>query len=103
MTTIVWDGITLAADSQANCSDAVCSLSEQKIFSPSVNERCSVNDEPVLAFDYKGNCGAEAELSEVLRQGLKFYTLFTPAPSFLVLAITGKNRVWIISKEKGDE
>ena len=34
MTTIAWDGKTLAADSQATANDLVCSLNEQKIYTP---------------------------------------------------------------------
>lgn len=32
MTTVAWDGKTLASDTQASTGDVVCSLSEQKIY-----------------------------------------------------------------------
>lgn len=99
MTTIAWDGVTIAADSQATAGNAVCTFKEQKIFHPRDDENWSVNDEKVFALGFAGDCGSEFEVQELMRQGLTYSSSFTPEPSFSLIAVVGKGRAYLISKE----
>lgn len=101
MTTIAWDGATLASDSQSSANDAVCTLREQKIFYPD-NAPWYVNDEVVLAVGTAGDCGIESQLFELMESNLTYKSEFTPEPDFTALAITGIGRAWIISKNGGN-
>ncbi len=101
MTTIAWDGSTLASDSQSTSNDVICTLNEQKIFTPT-EKQWSVNGEVVLAVGTAGDCGIELQLFEMMEAGLTHKSQFTPEPSFTALAVTGKGRMWIISKNTGD-
>lgn len=100
MTTIAWDGVTLAADSQASASDAICTMREQKIFIPRDGEEWTVNGERVVAIGYSGDCGTEYEVHDLMRSGLTYATTFTPEPSFGALAIIGAGRAYIVSKNQ---
>lgn len=103
MTTIAWDGVTLAADSQASTGDVVCSLKEKKIFQPNTPGQWSVEGEPVMLLGCAGDCGAELELQNLMTAGLSYSSLFLPTFCFSALAIVGKDRVYIISKDKGED
>lgn len=98
MTTVAWDGRTLASDSQASAGDAVCTLREQKLFYPRDNEEWVVNGERILAIGYSGDCGAEFEVQDLMRSGLTYASTFNPKSEFSALAVAGAGRVWIISK-----
>lgn len=102
MTTIAWDGTILASDSQSSSGDMVCTLREQKIFTPPEGKDWSVNGELVLAVGTAGDCGIEAQLFGMMSQNLTWQTEFTPEPEFTALAMTANARAWIISKKSGD-
>lgn len=102
MTTVAWDGTTLASDSQSSSGDMVCTLREQKVFTPPENEQWSVNGELVVAVGTAGDCGIEAQLFGLMSKNLTFSTEFTPEPDFTALAMTANGRAWIISKKSGD-
>ncbi|WP_285130316.1 hypothetical protein [Leclercia adecarboxylata] len=99
MTTVAWDGKTLASDSQATASDSVCTLQEQKIFYPRDNEVWMVNGEKILAVGYAGDCGAEFEVQDLMLEGLTYKSAFNPESSFGALAVAGEGRAWIVSKD----
>lgn len=98
MTTVAWDGRTLASDSQASAGDAVCTLREQKLFYPRDNEEWAVNGERILAIGYSGDCGTEFEVQDTMRSGLTYASTFIPESEFSALAVAGTGRAWIISK-----
>ncbi|EKO5631350.1 hypothetical protein P0X41_002326 [Escherichia coli] len=101
MTTIAWDGKTLASDTQASSGDVVCSYTEQKIYTPP-ESGWEVCGSKVVALGCSGDCGAEMELQELLRNNLTYASEFLPTFSFTALAIIGAGRAYIISKEKGE-
>ncbi|CAM7596889.1 peptidase HslV family [Escherichia coli] len=101
MTTIAWDGKTLASDTQATSGDVVCSYTEQKIYTPP-ESGWEVCGSKVVALGCSGDCGAEMELQELLKNNLTYASEFLPTFSFTALAITGAGRAYIISKEKGE-
>ena len=100
MTTIAWDGTTLASDSQSTNSDAVSSLSEQKIFTPCGGD-WFINGERIIAIGTAGECGIEEQLFTILPNNLTYKTEFTTEPDFSVIAITDTGRAWLISKDEG--
>lgn len=100
MTTIAWDGVTLASDSQSTNSDAVISLSEKKIFTPQ-DSGWSINGERVLSIGTSGDCGIEEQLFSLLQDNLTYKAEFTPEPDFAAIAITGEGRAWLINKDEG--
>jgi len=99
MTTVAWDGVTLASDSQASAGDAICTLREQKIFYPSDDERWTVNGEKISAIGYSGDCGAEFEVQDLMRTGLNYKSVFNPESSFGAIAVIGSDRAYLISKD----
>ncbi|HAI1453572.1 TPA: hypothetical protein HIU06_003672 [Escherichia coli] len=101
MTTIAWDGKTLASDTQASSGDVVCSYTEQKIYAPP-ESGWEVYGSKVVALGCSGDCGAEMELQELLKNNLTYASEFLPTFSFTALAIIGAGRAYIISKEKGE-
>jgi len=103
MTTIAWDGKTLASDSQSTSGDAICSLKENKIFQPADGEVWSIDGERVFAIGCGGDCGAEIELQKLMLSGLSYESQFLPTFSFSAIAVIGKDRAFIISKEKGED
>lgn len=103
MTTIAWDGKTLASDSQAQASGIICSMSEVKIYQPQVDERWSIYGETVLAIGCSGDCGAEVELKKLLSGNLTYESPFVKSFSFSALAVVGENRAYIIYKAKDEE
>lgn len=103
MTTIAWKDGTLAADSQSSSGDAICSLKEEKIFTPPDGEQWSANGEIVHAVGMCGDCGAEFELMDALRKGVNYSTQFQPNSDFTALAITAVGRCLIIYKKEGME
>lgn len=100
MTTIAWDGKTLAADGQSTLGDLICSLKEKKIYYPGSGVEWLVNGEKALAIGAAGDCGAEFELQEKLANGITYATEFSPAFSFSAIAICGPNRAYLISSKE---
>lgn len=103
MTTIAWDGKTLASDSQSTSGDVICSLKEKKIFQPADSEIWSVDGEHVIAMGCGGDCGAEIELQKIMLSGLSYESQFLPTFSFSTIAAISKDRAFIISKDKGED
>lgn len=101
MTTVAWDGVTLASDTQASSGDVVCSHDEQKIYKPS-DEEWTVYGEKVIAIGCSGDCGAEMEIQDLLKNGLTYATEFLPTFAFSCIAIVGSNRSYLITKGAGD-
>ncbi len=100
MTTIAWDGKTLAADGQSTLDGLICSLKEQKIYHPDSGVEWLVNGEKVLAIGAAGDCGAEFELQEKLANGITYATEFSTAFGFSAIAICGPNRAYLISSKE---
>lgn len=103
MTTIAWDGKTLASDSQAQASDIICSMSEVKIYQPQPGERWSIYGEVVLAIGCAGDCGIERELQKRMSEGLTYESQFIASTSFTAIAVISKNRAYIIGKNQGED
>lgn len=103
MTTIAWDGKTLASDSQAQTSDIICSTSEVKIYQPQSGERWSIYGETVLAIGCAGECGIERELQKLMSGNLTYESQFIPSTSFTAIAVISKSLAYIIGKSQGED
>lgn len=100
MTTIAWDGVVLASDTQSTTGDILCSLKEKKIFQPKENEMWNINGEKIQAFGAAGDCGCETAIIEHLVTGMNYKSDFPEVMSFSAIAIVGKNISYLIFKEK---
>jgi len=101
MTTVAWDGKVLASDTQASTGGVVCSTTEQKIYTAPYSG-WSIYGDKIIAIGCSGDCGAEMELQALLANDLTYATEFMPTFEFSSLAIVGRGRAYIVSKEKGD-
>ena len=101
MTTIAWDGTTLAADSQSTAGSMICSLNEKKIICPSHGESWSVGSVRVLAVGMSGDCGVEEEFIDALKAGLTYKTELLEMSSFTAIIVTGKNACFLVFKDEG--
>lgn len=102
MTTIAWDGKTLAADSLATSSGMVVSTNEQKIFLPE-GQKWKVNNLAVAAFATAGDCGCEFEIAELLNDGITYSTKYSPVFDFACIIITEDNECVLLYKDAGSE
>ncbi|CNI75380.1 hypothetical protein [Yersinia pekkanenii] len=100
MTTIAWDGRTLATDGQSTLNGLVCSLTEQKIYTPAEHEKWKVNGDEVLAIAISGDCGAEYELRDKLAKGVTYETEFSSDSRFSAIAIRGPFQAYGISSQE---
>lgn len=101
MTTVAWDGKTLASDTQASSGDVVCSVYEQKIY-PAPDSGWEIYGDRIVAIGCSGDCGAEMELQDLLKHNLTYNSEFLPTFSFHAIAIVGNGRAYIVAKDKGD-
>lgn len=97
MTTIAFDGKTLAADTQSNMGSIVVSNREQKIFS---QDGWTVNGRKVLAAGTAGDCGIEEELFNVMTVGLDFMSDFSPQIEFHALLVVGEDESYFVMKDR---
>lgn len=102
MTTVAWDGKRLSSDRQASSGEIICSVHEQKIYTPPDGANWQVYGESVLAIGCSGDCGAEMELADLLSNNLKYSSEFLPTFSFAAIAVVGINRAYIICKGKDE-
>jgi ATP-dependent protease HslVU (ClpYQ) peptidase subunit len=102
MTTIAWDGKTLAADGQETSENIISSLSAKKIITPQKNQKWSIRGEKVLAFASSGDACALLEISDHLSGHLKSDTLMRVGLEFEALVIT-KNEIFLVQKSEGKE
>ncbi|WP_338805098.1 hypothetical protein WDV76_08725 [Xenorhabdus griffiniae] len=100
MTTVAWDGISLASDSQSQTDNLICSTSEQKIYTPENGDRWAINDNEIVAIGTSGDCGAEDELIDKLRNGINYNTEFSPLIEFYAIAIVCTEHAYLIYKNK---
>ena len=66
MTTIVWDGKTLAADGRMTCGNTISEENRQKIFIDTVSE---VRGAPVICYALAGQADMTARLGEWIKEG----------------------------------
>lgn len=99
MTIIVWDGKTLASDSQSTTVGVISSVTSKKIFVSTPSDAWGIFNEEVLAFAVSGNSGSEIEFADKLRQGLEYDTIFTKTSDFYIFVIT-KHNAYGVTKNK---
>ncbi|HHR6050820.1 TPA: hypothetical protein ACS7Z1_000059 [Providencia alcalifaciens] len=100
MTTIAWDGKTLASDSQSQVGNMIVSKNEQKIF-PATSE-WSINGYPVKAIAIAGDSAATYEIINHLQKGLLFDSEFSQITDFNLIAVIRADFAFVVSKNKDD-
>jgi len=97
MTTIAFDGKTIASDSQSSMDGIVVSRQEQKVFT---GEDWTVNGRHVIAAGMSGDCGVEEEVFNVMSVGLDFMSDFSPQIEFYALLVVGENESYFVMKPR---
>lgn len=100
MTTIAWDGKTLASDSQSQVGSMIVSKNEQKIFP--ATSKWSINGHPVKAIAIAGDNAATHEIINHLQEGLLFDSEFSQITDFNLIAVVRDGFAFVVSKNKGD-
>lgn len=103
MTTIAWDGKTLAADSQATAGNIISSTGMKKIKTPGEDEIWRVRGDKILAVAASGDVCATLELVDALKVGLQSNTKMRKGLAFTAMAIRGKDKGFEIFKAAGEE
>ena len=100
MTTIAFDGKTLASDSQLTLGDLRLDSHTQKIFQPNAGESWYVNGERAVAFGVSGKLSAVQAVRKELASGVYGYrglttdSRFPKGDSFKYLVITEAGEVY---------
>lgn len=100
MTTIAFDGKTLASDSQLTLGDLRLDSHTQKIFQPNAGESWYVNGERAVAFGVSGKLSAVQAVRKELASGMSGYrglttdSRFPKGESFKYLVITEAGEVY---------
>ena len=92
MTTIVWDGKTLAADGRCTKGQMLMSDNITKVHTP---EGCYLNDSPVIAFAYAGDADMRDVIYAWLYAGCPLPAEVFEDCEFTSFVIT-KDTAWII-------
>ena len=106
MTTIVWDGKTLASDSQMTVGHSMIALSEhQKIFTPNPEkEYWEANGQRVVAFAVSGDAKSIDYIKHELHQGITFRTQVEVEDelAFQAILVTENHMVydWVVDTNK---
>lgn len=109
MTTIAFDGKTLASDSQLTLGDLRLDSHTQKIFQPNTGEFWYVNGEKAMAFGVSGKLSAVQAVRAALASGMSGYrgltadSRFPKGDSFKYLVITEAGEVYAGGQYSDDE
>lgn len=105
MTTIVFDGKTLACDSQVSSHHRIVANDGKKIFTPPEGEVWRIYGKTVKAIGISGDYAAVFEIIEALKseKGLANTTAFPEKTSFSLLSILEDGKVLDTSKDSDDK
>lgn len=109
MTTIAYDGVSLASDSQTTQGDVRLSLNAQKIFQPLDGETWAVNGERAIAFGVAGKLHSTIAVHKALSscmsgyKGLTVDTRFPKGYSLNYLVITEDGGVYAGGQYEDDD
>ncbi|MBJ8796719.1 hypothetical protein I5398_11830 [Citrobacter freundii] len=101
MTTIAWDGKTLAADSQSTSGSMISSLRERKIYHPPIPTAWKLNGQDVRAIGVSGDCGSELVLIDCLKEGMTYKAEMPEVYGFTAMVITDDRQCYLIFKSEG--
>lgn len=101
MTTIAWDGKTLAADSQSTTGSFLCSTKEEKLHKPGCKDVWRINGEEILCFGASGDCGSEQAIIDALISGFTYKTELPDILAFAAIAAVSHQRCFLIFKDSG--
>ncbi len=101
MTTIAWDGKTLASDSQSQVGNMITSTESQKIYNPQ-HGKWVINSSEIIAIGIAGDTSCIDEVISKLLLGINYETEFSSIVDFCLIAVTTKGSAYGLSKDKGD-
>lgn len=102
MTTIVWDGKTLAADTLETSNGIITSETACKLITLQGDDYL-FDGEPVAAFACAGNSGSTRILKALLKDNLQALTVKPTGISFSAILVTRKGQgYWLYSDEDTD-
>lgn len=101
MTTIAWDGKTLASDGQSQVGNMIISTDKQKIFHHPYDE-WRINGDVIKAIGISGDTSCIDEVIAKLRSGITYKTEFTSVVDFCLIGVTGNGCAYGLSKDKDD-
>lgn len=104
MTTIAWDGRTLAADGQITLNDMITDTRTQKIFRQSqyyVDDTWHVEGHNIMAFGYSGTYGADRHILELLRTDLTSHSELPEMFSLSCLLVGQDGQLWAMNTAEG--
>lgn len=101
MTTIAWDGKTLASDSQSQVGSMITSLNNQKIHQPQ-HGKWVINNSEIKAIGITGDTSCVDEVISKLHDGITYESEFASIVDFCLIAVTNKGAAYGLSKDKGD-
>ncbi len=102
MTTIAWDGKTLASDGQSQVGNMIISRDKQKIFSPTDGVNWLINGEKIQAIGVAGDTSCIDEVIAKFPEDIVYDTEFTSIVDFCFIAITETGSSYGVVKDKGD-
>jgi len=101
MTTIAWDGKTLAADSQSTVVSRVATLDAKKIMTPKPGEEVwTIHGAQILAVALAGDSGGMLALKSALRAGITVFTELPPVYRFQALAVTEEGDAYLLTLDE---
>lgn len=100
MTTIAWDGKTIASDSQETTGDTITNFYAMKIFEASP-DKC-IYQEEVYGYGLAGDSGAHLVIAEKLRENINHQTVFPSEMRVSGIFIVGLHRAFVLIKEQGE-
>ncbi|QXX82949.1 hypothetical protein J6836_00715 [Providencia sp. R33] len=103
MTTIAWDGATLAADSQSQVGSMIVNLKEQKIFKAGNEHPLKINGRRIQVIGICGDMSAKDEIWQTLSSGVNFGTAFNELSDFSIIAIDFDGKAFVVSKNKDEK
>ena len=101
MTTIAWDGKTLASDSQSQVGSMITSMGSRKIHHPD-NVKWQINGCDIKAIGIAGDTSCIDEVVAKLQSGITYQTEFTSIVDFCLIGVTASGSAYGLSKDKGD-
>lgn len=104
MTTIAWDGKTIASDSQETTGDTITNFYAMKIFEVDslMLGKYSVYQEEVYVYGLAGDSGAHLVIAEKLRENINHQTVFPSEMRVSGIFVVGLHRAFVLIKEQGE-
>ena len=99
MTTIAWDGETLAADTRTCINNIVATEDRTKLFKTSF-DKWTIQGKEIIFFGVAGLTGSEFAIQDLLKVGINPDTEWAPHLDFTAICVTKFGSIFIINKDE---